>query len=30
VFFLVVETEKLIIRSSRSLRNTVTTAEAGT
>jgi len=30
VFFLLVETEKLIIRSSRLLRNTVTAAEAGT
>jgi magnesium-transporting ATPase (P-type) len=30
VFFLVVETEKLIIRSSKSLRHTVTAAEAGT
>src|SRR6516164_1132750 len=30
VFFLVVETEKLIIRSSKSLRSTVTAAEAGT
>jgi magnesium-transporting ATPase (P-type) len=30
VFFLLVETEKLIIRSSRSLRRTVTAAEAGT
>jgi magnesium-transporting ATPase (P-type) len=30
IFFLLVETEKLIIRSSRSLRRTVTTAEAGT
>jgi magnesium-transporting ATPase (P-type) len=29
VFFLLVETEKLIIRSSRSLRSTVTAAEAG-
>jgi len=30
VFFLVVETEKLIIRSSKSLRRKVTAAEAGT
>jgi magnesium-transporting ATPase (P-type) len=30
VFFLLVETEKLIIRSSRALRGTVTAAEAGT
>jgi len=30
VFFLLVETEKLIIRSSKSLRSTVTAAEAGT
>jgi magnesium-transporting ATPase (P-type) len=30
VFFLVVEAEKLIIRSSKSLRSTVTAAEAGT
>src|SRR5215469_11954644 len=30
VFFLLVETEKLIIRSSKSLRTTVTAAEAGT
>jgi magnesium-transporting ATPase (P-type) len=30
VFFLLVETEKLIIRSSKSLRSTVTDAEAGT
>ena len=30
VFFLVVEAEKFIIRSSASLRRTVTTVEAGT
>jgi len=30
VFFVLVETEKLIIRSSKSLRSTVTAAEAGT
>jgi magnesium-transporting ATPase (P-type) len=30
VFFLLVETEKLVIRSSRTLRSTVTAAEAGT
>ena len=30
VFFLVVETEKLVIRSSDSLRRTVTAVEAGT
>ena len=30
VFFLVVETEKLVIRSSDSLRRAVTAAEAGT
>jgi hypothetical protein len=29
VFFLLVETEKLIIRSSKLLRSTVTAAEAG-
>ena len=29
VFFLIVEAEKLIIRSSKSLRNAITTAEAG-
>jgi hypothetical protein len=30
VFFLVVETEKLVIRSSDSLRRTITAVEAGT
>ena len=30
IFFLVVETEKLVIRSSDSLRRTVTAVEAGT